>query len=416
VPPTLAFCCGAECGDAAAGAAGGTPHWNVVSGVVEISTTTVRSGLRSWRFNTTAAKKYLRRTVTGAPNRAAFRVAIRFATRPDVYTALVTFRTAGSYAMLAYDAASTKLCVTSQGSGGDKVLATNVATTGVWYVVDFEVTMSADPWVFNWKIDGIAQTGLSPGLVPATITDFIVGVGTEDLSTPTADMFADDIAYSVTGGDYPIGDGRVLSMIGDSDGTHSFVANDFEYDNTTPILSSATDVWTKVSRRPIDALTPFISQNVINSVGYVEVAFEPPPDTQDARGMEVVSNQHASATGANTCTLKLNDGGTLSDVYALADFSNTTASYNSKHYATAPSGGAWTQAKLNALMFRWGYATDVTDIPFLDAVILEVEYPPALVVPTAVVSGTFTAGIAKADIIAGGKVLDITLADTTWIL
>ena len=64
----------------------------------------------------------------------------------------------------------------------------------------------------------------------------------------------------------------------------------------------------------------------------------------------------------------------------LSDFSNTTVTFDSKVYTTAPSGGAWTQTKLDALKARMGYSTDVVGIPYWDGVMLEVAYgdePPA---------------------------------------
>jgi hypothetical protein len=244
--------------------------------------------------------------------------------------------------------------------------------------------------VFTWAIDGVAQPSFSTGIALNTITGFRLGGNIETTLLPTYTAYITDFVLSVTNANYPLGNHEVLVMRPNADGTHSFTAGDFGFDDAgADVAVSATDVWTRLDDATIETIgtTDSIRQKVANSVGYVEVGFEPAPRVLDAWGVQVHSVYDASAAGANTCWLKYNDGGTILDVYsngaAGGDFSNTTATFNSSHQALAPSGGAWTQAKLNALLLRWGYSTDVLDIPIKHGVMIEVAYPLPEPAPTA---------------------------------
>jgi hypothetical protein len=217
------------------------------------------------------------------------------------------------------------------------------------------------------------------------MTGFRVGgIVDTGAGTPTYDSWVDDLVISQTSGDHPMGEHKVLVMRPNVDGTHSFTANDFiRGDAGAAILTSDTDVYTLLDDTTIETIgtTDSVQQNVIRSTGYVEIGFEAAPDAADAWGVQVQSSYDCDATGASTCFMKWNDGGTILDVYSNAptgaDFSNTTVTFNSTQRATAPSSGAWTQAKLDAIKMRWGYSTDVTGSPIIHGLMLEVAYPAA---------------------------------------
>ena len=72
-----------------------------------------------------------------------------------------------------------------------------VAETGHWYCIDFRSNGSTSK--FDWQIDGSAQTQLSNGV--GDVYGLDIGV----FDTVATDIQVDDVAYSLTDGDYPLG-------------------------------------------------------------------------------------------------------------------------------------------------------------------------------------------------------------------
>ena len=262
------------------------------------------------------------------------------------------------------------------------IAGANIATlvTGTWYRIDWVADASGGTATMKVSIDGANEQTASQAQVSANFTAARFGsTGT----TVTVDMYFDDLIMGNALVDYPFGAGTVERMKPTRDGTHSFTAGDFRYNAAgANIATSATDVWTYVDDDSMEDITDFIAQRVIRTTGYVEVGFGTAPFTHDAQAVAVVSNWHASTTGANTVGLKMNDGGTLLALTDdagddLSDFSNTTATQHEAIVVTPPSGGTWTKAKIDALLIRMGYAGDVIGEPFWDGVMLEVAYAPA---------------------------------------
>lgn len=379
--PTPVFLTGFEHGVVATGAVP-VPNdriWHTVSGAVGIDTTTFRNGARSLRCNPSGAIEYVGRSLTSS-NILVGSFAIRFETIPTVSLFLFAAVPSGTFAYIAFNQTTGKLQVTDGTTAAD---FGPVLSADTWYLVDFRFNISANPWALTAQVDGANAATANPAIASSSFTSWRIGAGVDD-GTTTVDVYYDDLVLSTTSGDYPLGDHKVLVMRPNADGTHSFTAGDFGYgDAGGNVATSATDVWSFLDDTTIAAIdtTDSIRQKVIRSTGYVEVNFEPSPDAANAWGVQVHGSYDALATGANTSWLKWNDGGTILDVYSNAptgaDFSNTTVTYNSTQRATAPSGGAWTQAKLDAIKMRWGYSTDVTGTPVIHGLMLEVAYPTA---------------------------------------
>lgn len=375
--PTPIFLTGFEHGIIATGA---TPSpndriWRTVTGTPTISTTTVRSGARSLRCNTAGTSVWVGRSLTST-NTIILSFLVRFATLPGADVTICSFVSAAGNPVLDFNQATGKLRVDTTTDVGP------VLSTGVWYRVDLRYVMSANPWVLKAQVDGGAETTVNQAVAASTMTAWRLGLGTE-ADTSTADAFFDDLVVSVTSADYPLGDHEVLKMSPNADGTHSFTANDFiRGDAGAAILTSDTDVWTLVDDVPFAAIgtTDSVQQNVIRSTGYVELALEAAPRTVDAWGIQIHTQHDADATGADNVKYQENDGGTTRQVYS-GDVSNTTATFLSHCMATAPTGGAYTQAKLDALRLRWGFSSDVTGSPIVHALMLEVAYAVAAAPP-----------------------------------
>jgi len=352
---------------------GGTPIMN---------TTDARSGARCLEIPATSgAASYVGRIVVGAPTIQVKSFYVRFkGSVPTADCLLFAFTTAaGSFGMLLFKASDSKLYA----SFGAAIIGATGFTVAAdtWYLVDIRVNVGTDPRTCDVTVNGTALGSASLAALASTISTFTIGKNVV-ATTANVNVLYDDLVLSATTGDYPMGEHEVLVMRPNADGTHSFTANDFiRGDAGAAILVSDTDVWTLLDDTILDppiGTTDSVQQNVIRSTGYVEVGFEASPRPGvDAWGIQVSGSYDADATGASTVTLKLNDGGTLADLYALADVSNTTVTFLTHHRATAPSGGAWTQAKLDALLARWGFSTDVTGSPIIHGLMIEAAFPIA---------------------------------------
>lgn len=359
--------------------AGGTPA---------INTTEAKNGVACLEIPTgSGAASYKGRNIAGTPTIGVGSFYIKFkGGLPSADCRLFHFQpAAGSFGFLMFRTADSKLYAsfgTSDGSTGFSVSA------DTWYLVDIKVNVGANPRTCDVTINGTGLGQASTGVATSTLSSWKIGRNT-DTSTATGNILYDDIVISATSGDYPMGEHSVKVIRPDSDGTHSFTAGDFGYDDAGgDVATSATDVWTKLDDTSIDTIstTDSIRQKVVRATGYVEINLEAAPQSEDAWGLTVQSVYDALGTTAPTtpqCLLKLNDGGTLADCYTGTDFSNTAETYNSATFATAPSTGAWTQSKINALKLRWGYSADATPNILIHGVMVEIAYPPVTVTPEA---------------------------------
>ena len=353
--PTPIFICGAECNIAALGGTSPTKkHWDSHNGT--ISTTTYRSdggGVRSYNLNGTTMQKLF---VAGSRT-IVMSYYVRFASYTN-----------GCIILQLWPGSSVHLDIISDNFTAQ--IAGGTARTGpavsldTWYRIDLKLVTSANPWVLSWSIDGAAQTDATSAIAAADIQYVYFAF------SGTFNMFVDDIVISATSGDYPLGAHGVTELHPNADGTHSFTAGDFQDNTSHAILTSDTDVYTRLDELG-GVTTDYIKQVVINAAGYCEVGFTDPASALDAWGMEVIGVWHAAGTNSDQMYIKINDGGTINNTDG-GDVSNTGITYTSKQLETAPSTGAWTQAKLNAVKARIGYSGDVVAVPYCDAIILEI--------------------------------------------
>ena len=371
---TPIFISGAEAGIVTVGATGLTPVWTYASGAT-ISTTIYHNGLRSYRFNLSAAAGSMSRPL--GVQRAIATIAIRFDTLPNGNITWISFANASASPVIGYNN-STNQIYARVGAGTVRYYTPTIST-GVWYVIDIDANTSANPYTMDWRVNGVAQTQATSATAAANMTTFAIGAS----SSITADVYFDDIILSNTAADYPLGnsadDGYSVKVLGfspNADGVHDFTANDFIRNAAGgSFLLGDTDGYTYIDERPLNG-GDFVNNAIerASNTKYMQFAFEDTTEAGNAIGLEVVSAQHAAATQADNATLNLNDGGSISAVYTLSDISQTSLIFNSKQFATAPSTGAWTPTKINALMMRFGYSTDATPDAYLDGTILEVAW------------------------------------------
>ena len=379
------FICGAECGVDGAGSApgtGGVLHWNVFTGTVTVDTGTFRSpGVRSYKMTSAAgAANYLQKTITGLPTILVARFYLYFSALPSADCAIAVARaTAGSWPFVFYRSSDTKIYA-SIGASGPTLGATGATvTTGQWYRIDFKADVSGATRTTDVSVNGVALGQASTALAASTLTAFYIGANV-DTTTANHTHFVDDIAVSLTSGDFPIGDGVVVGLYPSADGTHSYnAAGDFNYENTTNVPTSATDTWSHVNSVLDTTIGNFLGVPAASNTEYLEWQFQDTPsDVSSILGVEVVMASHSATTTANKQTLRINDNGTLSDVCTDLDQSQTTITYHTKQYATAPStSAAWSKTLVDGLRARWNssYGTvDESPVPFIDGVCFEVGY------------------------------------------
>ncbi len=377
------FVCGFECRILGGGGAAvpDERHWDTVGAATPtISTTVVRNGTAALRTTAAASLSNLGKVV--ATRTMAGRLYFRFASLNASGTPFF-IRFANASGNLGFQVSSAG-AVTAQAGAGAASTSLGTVSVNTWYRLDWLADTTSGTASLKGRLDGGTEQTSTATQAAADMTQLLLG----NIASTTWDVYFDDVITGNASGDYPYGEGSVQRYKPSRDGTHSFVLNDFKYENSGSIATNATDVYTHVDDDDLSSTTDFISQNVTGAK-YVEVGFTaPPPINQDALAVNVVTSWHASATGANTIGLKMVDGASTKQMLdeagdSLSDFSNLTSTYSEKVLTAPPSGGTWTPAKLSGLLFQMGFSTDVVGIPFWDGLMLEVAYGPQVVLPAA---------------------------------
>lgn len=386
---SLLVCCGAECGIAVAGT--GTAinrHWSAIAGTtITVDTGTFRNGAKSFKFVGNATAPYLYHTCAASQTYGYYRIYFRVndATPPSDTILATANQNGGSNFRLTLRATGV-LDVSHGGSTGLQASSVSVAAD-TWYGFECEIDLHANPRVIRWRMwsaagGWVGQTDSSAALAADT---FAIGNG---CTNAAMSVFHDDILigagttanqhYSAS---VPAGSAGVLRYRPNADGTHSaFTTGDFKYNNTTNIVNTATDVYTYLDEDNQTAITDFISQAVAGAGKYVRIAFENEGTLATPRAVGITSAHHSNGTGANEHHLRVSDNGTnWSNVWgdwsaAGDDISDTTLHSRHKVLLTKPSGGAWTQSAVNSLEAEWGNSDDVSAVPYIDSVSLEVDW------------------------------------------
>jgi hypothetical protein len=377
---TPVFCCGFECGV-------DTAHWSLGATTASFSTTTVRSGARSLRVNPTAATSSISIVnTTGSGGHNVARVYIRFATLPNTSVRLCGTSVGGGISNGAWYKSSDQKIYS--GFTTANMGATGVSvTTGVWYRLDIYGNNSGTTWTSDVQVDGVACGQATLGGQSAVNGSFTMYFG-DNTNAATFDVYFDDALGTQTAADYPLGAGYVNHFISTSDGTHSVAgANDFEVGASgVDITNATTDVYTLVRNVPMGDDGQFINMVAPPSASdYVEVVIGPASGistpTAAPRAVEVAIGIAQSGTGVGNMEVRLNDNGTTNAVYSATGVAGTTSiAYKRKHYATAPTGGAWTvtsgAGNFNNLKARFGSpaALDVNPDQYFHCLMIEAEF------------------------------------------
>ena len=376
------FACGFECGLVAAG---GAPHVTN-SQSASISTTTVRSGSRALRLNPSASAGFAQLGTFSSTQTCVVRSYVRFASLPTSDWLVLAFIGGGGVsAGIGYKASDSKLYPAHDSSAPAFGSTGGSVTTGQWYQLDLKVVTSANPWTVDVQVDGTTLTQYTPALSAGGGTQIILGTA---FISSSFDLFFDDVCVSETAADYPLGAGYVNHFVPISDGTHNVAgAGDFKKGaGGVDITNSTTNAYLLVDDVPMDDTTPD-TDDYINAIAppnasdYVEVVFGPAPGistpTAAPRAVECAVAYHQAAAQTGNIRLALNDNGTVDDVLNQTAAGVTTIRYARKHYATAPTGGAWTvvsgAGNFNNARMRF-YSSDAAPDQYFDCAMIEAEF------------------------------------------
>ena len=268
-----------------------------------------------------------------------------------------------SAARIGYDASTQSLTMRLNAStGGSTTVAGPAVTAGGWHVVDVWYSTYGSHWA-DWSVDGVAQTRAVVAGSPETLYNVRFG-------TTFADSFSasyDDVLISASGADYPVGDGAIHVLKPNGSSATSSALRD----NDGTLVDALS--WTRLDEIPATSTTDFIQQTSASSTAHATISFE---DTAAlcARAVRGYMTTHSAATnGANSVKLSLFDGARESVIRAGDWGANHTRSRD--YSATALPAADWSQAALNGLVAKFGFATDVKPTPILDGVLVEYEVP-----------------------------------------
>lgn len=386
---TIAFATGFE--HQRASASGGTVVpaverlWDAILTSPQIDTSNPRTGAACLLISAPASTaEYVSLAMAAGRQRIIgsfyFRISTSLPTGGD-FRLLSTSTTAGGQIFLVTTAGV--LVAEPAGNAGDRQTGPTVSLN-VWYRIDFDFDTSGTQHTIAWSVDGVAQTTATTSDSPGAQDQTNLRIGSTATShTNAMAVRYDDVVFSYTAGDYPLGEYRVLGYSPNEDVDITQVGAGAFVDAAAVAISGANPAWDNLGT--VDGSTTRVEQTVADGAGYIEVGFENSAESTAPDAVMVVGL--FSADSATQCNIeaRVNDGGTIDNWTGLFDPSDSPGPQRFKTYATKPSGGAWTLAALNALTIRFGFATDATPDPWASGFMFEAAYkvaglgaPPAL--------------------------------------
>lgn len=337
---------------------------------VSVDGTVARTGGYSLRVAAAGSLNYANWWWTQAQQTSVVRFAVRLNSLPAADVAQLMSMTAGGGATLhlRYVAASQKLAVAITGAtGGTPAVGTasSTVTAGTWHVVEIRYAVGTTTHSASWQLDEVSQPGATVAGTATTVSQTFFGTQTSDTFT----AHYDDILLSSNGAQYPLGDGRVRTLMPDGAGTHSGAAN-FQDDDGTALDALS---WQRLDEIPATSTTDFIQQVTASATSYAEITFANTAETC-IRSAHAYLTTHSAATNQNNVAkLSIFDGSTESVIKSGSFTANSAVSRDGA--ATVTPASSWTQSALNGLVARFGYASDAAPVPMLDGVLIEYEVP-----------------------------------------
>jgi hypothetical protein len=300
-------------------------------------------------------------------------MAIRFEDLPTADAMVADIFVNGNQVLWLYYRASTgkwALAVGTTWAGRVEVQSAVTAVADQWHTFDLRFNTTASPVVADWYVDGVAQPQLTnPTSGSGTIPSAHWGQGAS-ATTASYTAYYDDIMFSGTSSDFPLGDVRISALKPNGMGTHNTPGNYQNNDNTAINATS----WQRLDEIPMSPTsnTDYIKQITAGSGTYISIAFEDTTETC-IRGASIFFGVHA-ATVQNNNVGVVNVANGVAYTNVNGNVANTGIRYGQRvasQNSSSPGVGPWTQAVINGISARFGHSTDVNPVPYLDSIVLE---------------------------------------------
>ncbi len=251
--------------------------YNSLTGVVPITSTTVRAGTgaRSMRVNDTTNVGQLLQCDTNSTLPASLAIIVG-----SVYFRRDANTPGGRYILTqkAHTATtSPRIQVISNGTlnlvdGDGGTFGSFQTVVNVWHRIDWKVDISANPWVLSWSVDGVAQTGTTVARAADTFDYFAYGLQ----ASTSGDFYFDDLVLSGTAADYPLGECIVLGATADQTAAaahQSIVATETQYTDDFSAFTNLTGASETDSRSRLDDLNTTDGIRVQGALSYTLPTF-----------------------------------------------------------------------------------------------------------------------------------------------
>jgi Tfp pilus assembly protein PilX len=264
------------------------------------------------------------------------------------------------------------------------VLAGTVSPVSAqWQTFDVKFQEYTNPLVADWYVNGVAQPQFSwatTGTTSETIAQFGQPIST---STAAFTAYYDDFMFSATPADFPLGDVRISPAKPNAMGTHNTPAN-FQNNDNSAIDASTPGRLDEIPMPPASN-TDYIKQVTAGAATYIEIGFEDTTQTC-LKGASMFFGLHAPATQADNVAIKAVSNGVTYTLWS-GSIASTTIKYAQRvgsQNAGSPGVGPWTQAVINGMTARFGFSTDISPNPYLDAIVMEYAWLPVVAGPATV--------------------------------
>lgn len=252
-----------------------------------------------------------------------------------------------------------------------------------WRWIDIRYNASANPHTMSVSIDGVAMTTCSAPNAATTISGFLFGDSSSGQATGVSDY--DDLVFSATSGDYPLGEHSVKCVTVDPAGTVTLsgtTGNFQTFTGSTPTKTAwnATTARDAVDERPPNtgASQDGWCQITTAASDYVEM----PMTTFTLGGDVPVAGRLLAAVWAQDATggflgLRTHNGTTETNLFGanISISGNNTTNYPwvAEMLTLADIN---TQTEIDALAVRAGFSSDAAPDMGLHAVYVEIAVIP----------------------------------------
>lgn len=390
----IILACGAECRINVTGQSAGVGsvnrHWNANNQTPTADTSIFRTGLASIKCAVNTNQRVGKNMVAGSDTVAYARGYFYLTSvAPSVDSNFFDFNFSGNDGLLRVTTGGVLQMLFATGT---PVAYSGTLVANEWYGFEGQGDARNNPNTMDWRIwrastGWVDQTQVTNPVAAGTIQSVEFGWQTGPVTGP--DVYWDDMvigAGTTIDEDWSDADphgGEVLIYRPNADGTHSFsTSGDFKFENSTNFAQTETTVWQHLDAADMTQTAEFISQNVTSSgvTKYCEVQFADETARSRIQGVYAIGVFRSAGTQANEMNLRCSDDGFTSVIDLWGNFgatgidvSETSNLYGAK-IINPPSGGAWTQAKLNSMRMRFGMSDDVSPVPFVAALALEVAW------------------------------------------